>query len=507
MKRLFIFLTIFALLLSGCGKIGDGDSVDVDSIPEMGGTINLQMRTPDTIDPLLTERQTTRDALMIIYEPLFNITDNFGIEGVLAESYSFSSDATTLTVKLKSGVRWHNGERLTADDVLYTVNKIKENPKSSYYQNLSKLESVSKSGDDVVFKLSEPYHQFLYALYFPIENDGVDAANVCVGTGPYMMNEMTSRQMSLRRFDGWHGGSAYADNVTVFFMRTSSMAQEAFSSGKIHAVVSEMLDSENFALKEGMNKTEFPNGVFDFIGFNTKEGLFSDPLLRIALSNAIDRTSLDEGVASGFPVMTGSEMFSPSYETTSFDSEYAGEVIFSAGWTDSDYDGVPEKVTESGRERLSFTLLVREGDASRLQEAEKLSESMEAVGFDVTIDAEEEEKYNSRISSGEYEAFLGEVYLYTPYDLSLLLSSTGSVNYFGYNSAEMDEALKNAAAAADDSSFTSSFNAIQSLFVAEQPITGIAFENDSIVTQPCIMGDIKPYPYSPYANIYKWYLK
>lgn len=512
-KKISAFITAVLLLLSasGCKRSGEGEEFNIDDIPSVGGVINLQMRTPDTLDPLLTARQTVRDALLIIYEPLFNITDSFDIEGVLAEGYEFSQDATRLTVKLRSDVRWHNGERFSPDDVVYTVNKIRENPSSSYHKNLGALESVARLGDDcVVFNLSKPYRQFIYALYFPIENEGTDAANACIGTGPYMLSETDSRQMSLRRFDGWHGGSAYADNINIFFMRTSAMAQEAFSSGKIHAVSSEMLDSENFAIKEGMKKTNYPNGVFEFIGFNTESGIFSDPLLRIAAANAVDRAEAEqafgEGVSSGFPVMTGSAVFSPSYETTSYDAEYAGEVIFSAGWTDIDFDNRPEKLTDEGVRELSFTLLVSEGNQRRIDAARIVKENLEAVGFTVTLEALPSEEYGERIESGSYDAFMGAVYIYIPYDLSPLLSSDGAVNFFGYASPDTDSALTALEGAGDAALFASAFNAVQSLFIAEQPLTGIMFGNAFVVTQIGIGKDIKPYPYSPYANIDKWYL-
>lgn len=512
-KKIFSFITAALLLLTaaGCENHTDGEEFNIDDIPSVGGVINLQMRTPDTLDPLLTERQTTRDALLIVYEPLFNVTDNFDIEGVLAESYEFSPDATRLTVKLRSDVRWHNGERFSPDDVIYTVNKIKENPQGSYHKNLEAVESVVKTGDSsVLFKLSRPYHQFVYALYFPIENEGVDAASACVGTGPYMLSDIDSRRMTLRRFDGWHGTSAYADGINIFFMRTSLMAQEAFSSGKIHAVSGEMLDSENFAIKEGMNKTDYPNGVFEFMGFNTESGIFSDPLLRIAAANAVNRTEVENaygtGVSSGFPVMTGSAAFSPSYETTSYDAEYAGEVIFSAGWTDIDYDNRPERVTDEGVRELSFTLLVSESSPPRVNAARTVKESLEEAGFTVTLKAVSQEEYNEKIAGGEYDAFIGAVYIYIPYDLSQLLSSEGEVNYFGYKSSDMDSALAALEGAGDNAGFSSAFNAVQSLFIAEQPLTGIIFGNSFVVTQPGIGKDIKPYPYSPYANISKWYL-
>lgn len=511
MKTKLLCPVLAALLLfCGCGRRGGGGDVDISEIPEVGGTISLQMRTPDTLDVLLTQRQTTRDALLIAYEPLFNVTDKFGIEPVLAEGYAFSADASSLRVKLKSGVSWHNGERFSADDVLYTVNKILENPSSSYYQNLEELESVEKSGDEIVFRLKKPYSQFIYSLYFPIENEGVDASQTLVGTGAYMLEEINSRKMTLRRFDGWHGGGGYSDKIDILFMRTREMAQEAFSSGKIHAVSADMLDDENFAIKEGMKETCCPNGVFEFIGFNTSEGIFSDPLLRIAAANAVDRTAAERaygsGVASGFPVMTGSEAFSPSYETTSFDAEYAGEVIFSAGWTDTDYDNKPEKTENGVRRQLSFTLLVSDSDEKRVSAAREAVKTLDGAGFTVSLEIADKEEYERRVSEGEFDAFFGAVYVHIPYDVSALCASYGKENYFMYKSSDMDGALASLAKAGDEQSFSSAFSAVQSVFVAEQPFTGIVFRNSAIVTQPQLKGDFAPYPYSPYANIHKWFL-
>lgn len=513
MKRLISFLLAFASIftLTACEREATHEEFNIEDIPRMGGTLNLQMRAPDTFDPIETESQTARDALLIVYEPLFDITDNFGAEAVLADSFTFSQNATRLTVKLKTGVLWHNGERFGADDVCYTVNKIMESETSSYRENLEKLDSVAKISDsEVVFNLKEPYAQFIYALYFPIVNEGVDLENAIVGTGPYMLNERDAQQMSLKRFEGWHGGSSYIENINILFMRTSAMAQESFASGKIHVVSHDMLDGENFAIKDGMKEEKCPGGVFEFLGFNTKEGIFSDPLLRIAASNAIDREGMESVFGSsydaGFPLVSGSAAFSPSYETSSYNSEYAREVIFSAGWTDTDSDDKPEKNIDGTVTRLSFDLLVSNSDGARVKAAEEVKKQLEATGFIVNIVELSQEEYEDRVEKGEYDAFLGAVYLNVPYDLSKLFSSDGTLNFFSYNSHDMDEALKNAEKAGKAEELFAALTAVQSIFIAEQPMTGIAFRAVSLVTQSGVGGTIKPYPYSSYANIDKWYL-
>ena len=513
-RSVIIFVLLCAVaIFTSCAKEEPEDSeVDIDAIPRVGGVINLQMRYPDTFDPLMTESQTTRDTLLIVYEPLFVVTDSFEPESVLAESFKFSSDARVLTVKLKEGVLWHNGERFNADDVIYTVEKIMENEASSYHENLEMLDSVSKVGDyEVIFRLKEPYMQFIYALYFPIINRGIDVDNAIVGTGPYMLENVDTRQMNLKRFQGWHGGKAYADGVYISFMRTSLMAQDAFSSGKIHAVSGAMLDSENFAIKEGMKSVKCPGGVFEFIGFNTQTGLFSDPLLRIAVANAIDRTKIEESYgasfAAGFPVNTGSFEFSPTYETGSFNAEYAREVIFSAGWVDTNYDDKPEKNVNNTLKPLSFTLLVSGGDNARKRAAYEAEKELEGVGFTVNVLVLEHDDYLRRIKDGNYDAFLGAVYLDVPYDIAPLFASDGELNFFDYTSYSMDQALKALSSAGSSEERIHAFSALQSVFIAEQPLTGLVFRAQELITSDALGGDIRPYPYSPYANIDKWFIK
>ncbi len=509
MKRLAAILTAAVMLvMCGCARVDE----EPDEESASGGVIQLQMRVPDTLDVLLTERESVREAMLIVYEPLFDVTENFGIENVLAESYTFSADAMTLTVKLKSNVLWHNGEVLSAKDVVYTVEKIMSNPDSSYYDNLKNLESVAAAGNgDVVFRLKKPYSQFLYALYFPIENEGVNAAEAVVGTGAFRLEDRDDKQMILTRFDGWHGGKAVADKINIQYMRTSKMAQDAFSTGKLHAVSEKMIDSENYALKEGVVRTAYPNGVFEFLGFNTESGIFSDSLIRVAAANAVDRSALravfGATTGSGFPVMTSSAAFSPSYETTMYNVEYAQEIIFSAGWTDLDYDGKPEKAEGGTIKELAFTLIVSDSDNGRIAAADVVKEGLEEAGFTVAIEVLSGEEYQSRIKSGDYDAFLGAVFEAVPYDLEELMGSEGTVNFFGYATPEMDAALDAAAAASTQTAFTAAFTAIQSVFTADQPLAGLVFTDNAVITQSTVEGEIAPYPYSPYANIDKWSIK
>lgn len=512
MKKLISVLIISAMLLSLCGCENSIEELPTDTEATITEEkiINIQMREADTLDPILTTRQSVRDALMIVYEPLFDIDESFTPVPVLAQSYAFNENATVMTLKIKESVLWHNGQPFTSEDVIYTVNRIKQNPQSSYYLNLASVDRVEKLSDyEMVFYLKEPDAFLVHSLYFPIMRVNADT-EAMIGTGAFMLMETDGKTVSLVRNNAWHKGTAQCDGVKILSMRTAAMAQEAFSAGKIHAVTKEMLDTENFAIKQSNTRHIYPDGMFEFVGFNSKKGIFTDALLRIAASNAIDRSKIStvfgDAVAAGFPIMPGSSAFSPSYELSEYNLDYAKEVIFSAGWMDLDNDTKPEKIIDNNWTEMGFSLLVAKSDPLRGAAAESVKESLEAAGFSVNIEFADAEEYHERIKSGDYDAFLGAIYCADPYDLTSILSSNGSVNFDIYSSAEMDFALSNLMSATSADKASVAFSKLQSLYVAYQPIAGLVFRTTYVVTSHYVEGEIKPYPYSPYANIGLWSL-
>ena len=512
MKKIISGILIICLFILTCSCTNDNKSQqEGDFITVQEGVINLQMRDPDILDPIKTQKQSVRNGLLTIYEPLYNITEEFGLEPNLATEYTFNDDSTVLSVKLKEGVLWHNNHVFTADDVVYTVEKIKNTPSSSYYINLEKLAYAQKISDyEVAFVLSEPYALFVYNLYFPIMHVNTSYEDF-VGTGPYRFIENDGKELVLGKNMAWHMGEVKNDGVKFIYMKSTRMAQEAFSSGKLHGVTMDMLDTENFAIKESHVRNMYPTGLFEFMGFNTTKGVFTDPLLRQAASNALDRDDLaavyQPSVGASFPVMKGSRAFSPTFETVEYGAEYASEVIFSAGWADSDNNGVPDKYIDGEVCDLSVNLIASNQDNKRAKAAEAIKGQLERAGFKVELEILPIDEYNQRIFGGQFDLFLGAIYFQTPYDVRELLKTRGKVNYTGYSSALMDEALSRFVSSGYIDNSTVAFSNVQSLYLTEQPIAGIAFRYSYVLTGKSITGEVKPYPYSPYVNVSEWIIK
>ena len=526
MKRLFILLLILMLLLSGCGKETEDIVVSETSVV-YGGVLNLSMGSTDTLNPLLAKNETVRDGLFAVYEPLIAVTAEQELRPVLAESWSFNEDCTSLSVKLKEGVLWHDGSQLLARDVVYSVNTIKSDPNSPYAELLRYVSAAAETDAYTVnFIMTRSYSQLLYSLYFPIIplNAG-DLTSAAIGTGPFLFESYSpGRSLTLSRFEGYREGSAGFDKVIFSIVRESISAASAFSTGGTNAIQGSIFNSGEFAVRDYDIRRSCGDN-FEYIGMNHRRPVFSSATVRSALSSAINRQEVVDGgygdmaTAANLPFHPLSLSFSPSKALTNFDIAAAREALFYDGWTDQGSDGVLSKdfVTYSAPDeegelaeqraenvRLEFTLLVNSENPRRIVASGIVANQLRAAGFGVTVEELDFESYLQRIRSGDFDAFIGGTELGNLYDLEFLLGSDGSQNYFGYRGEYMDSALAGVASSSGDS-FANACGILQEVFVREQPIAGLAFLDDSLILAKNIAGGTSPLFHSPFGNVGRWF--
>ena len=129
----------------------------------------IAMDTPVTLHPLYNTQETVAQALYLIFSPLINIEEDGTISSNLAASWVVNESNTAITITLKEGVKWHDGTPLTTDDVLYTLDQIKNIPDSPYRNAVANLQESVKL-DETTFKLvyKGSYSGVLQTLFFPI---------------------------------------------------------------------------------------------------------------------------------------------------------------------------------------------------------------------------------------------------------------------------------------------------------------------------------------------------
>ena len=157
--------------------------------------LRLGISNLDSLNPIISKNQNIQDISKLVYEPLFNLTNDFRLENALAIEFS-KADGKTYFVKLRENVKWHNGTDFTAEDVKFTIEAIKSLGDTSIYNaNVSNIENVEIMGNNLIkLYLFEEKPFFEYNLIFPIissnllKNEDIrntEKNNVPMGTGKY----------------------------------------------------------------------------------------------------------------------------------------------------------------------------------------------------------------------------------------------------------------------------------------------------------------------------------
>lgn len=505
----YIALLLLPILaLSGCGGEKDGVPDNRQTPP-----ITLQMRQQESFNPLNVEHHSVRDAFSLCYEPLFAIGDKMELEGVLARNIQIADNCESAIVMLKDSVTWHDGVKLTSSDVVHTINLLKENPSWEYADCVKYIENAySMDPLTVKLELSRPYGQIGYSLYFPV----VAAHNTVpdekmIGTGAFRFKEyVPATTLSLTRFDSWHGGETECSDVTVSIIRDNMAATTAFNTGLIDTVTGDSFDLENSTPKVNARTTLYPSNEYEFLAFNHNRGIFASQNVRSAISSAIDRSAVvkdcygGSAVAANAPTHPGAQDLAESSIMSQYSLSNASELLFLEGYS-------PDKNTRVLKndkgQSLSFTLLVNEENVARVKCAKLLSQQLFAAGIEVNVSELPFEKYTEKIQNGSYDAYLGGTRLSNLYDLEFLLSEDGALNNFGYEGADMKAALDALSASPTTDSLSNAVFNFEEVFLREQPVCGLVFRMNTLITSESVMGKLLPQMNSPYRNIWRWSLR
>ena len=213
-KALMICLFLSLVLMIGICSAAAQDS------PKMGGsiTIAISQDLDQSLDPHTATSAGKREIFFNIFEGLVKADAEGNFNPALAESYEISDDAMTYTFKLREGVLFHNGSKLTAEDVVYTLDRCRGvdtgTPLLAAY---SSIESVTALDDMTVeIKLSQPnveYLAYLNTAIVPHDYNGQDTFPI--GTGPFKFkSHAVQESIVLEKFEDYWGEPAYLDQVT-----------------------------------------------------------------------------------------------------------------------------------------------------------------------------------------------------------------------------------------------------------------------------------------------------
>ncbi|WP_299820361.1 ABC transporter substrate-binding protein [uncultured Jannaschia sp.] len=437
-------------------------------------------------DPHKTTSRAASEVLFMIGDTLVSLApDMLTVEPGLAESWEVSEDGTLYTFKLREDVQFCDGKPMTAEDVVYSVERwIDPDTSSPVAWRAGDVESVTATDDYTVeYKLSAPFSELLYQL---TQSFGtiVDQANVEAlgddfgvtgfnGTGPFCWVEWTPRdKMIIERHDAYTWGAPFHDNQGPASMERITWQIVPEENTRTVAVLTGQSEISQYvpyiALEQlkGAPNVEVVQSDLAFwtyfMGFKIDKETVSDPAVRRAINLAVNQEAMAEDLFFG--------VVQPAYSYVSqealdwdaslddtllkFDPEEANRILDEAGWARGD-DGVRAK----DGVRLAPTAYVFAGSGWA-----KLSEAVQAylreIGVDMQIQAFDATVAWGKLATQEFDMFgMSYPYVSSGDALNLYFRSENmpTPNRMNWNDARTDELLLAGATAITDETRADSY--------------------------------------------------
>ena len=397
--QVIIALLTIALLVLVMGYVAF--SVSTVTIPDFGGTyVEGIAGNPQAINPILCQSNPVdQDLAALIFTGMTRLNDNADIIPDLAERWEVSPDGTAYTFHLRQDVVWHDGAPFSAEDVVFTINAIKD----PHFQGAPFLAEmwrtvVVEQIDAYVVRLilREPFGPFLdYTALgilpahilgsVPIETLGQSKFNASpIGTGPYKVGEVSARRILLVANPGYYRSRPYIDRIEFIFYPDDPSVFEARKRGEIMGIA-RVLPEHLQAVREDETLTlcSAPLSAYSIVFLNLDRGIFQDRAVRQAMMSALHRRRLVDDILAGqgvvihSPILPHSWAYDPDVRKYEQDLRKSKAMLEEAGWFDDDGDGVRER----GPLRLEFTLTTNEDDPTRVRLISAISDQLTAVGI------------------------------------------------------------------------------------------------------------------------------
>ena len=407
---------------------------------------------------------------LVIYDQAVKQNSLASIVPDLATGWSWSEEGTELTLRLRQGVKWHDGRPFTANDVRCTWDlllgksseRLRLNPRKSWYGN---LEGVTANGDfEVTFHLKRPQPAFLallasgYSPVYPCHISPRDMRQHPIGTGPFKFVEFTpnERIKVTRNHDYWKPGRPYLDGIEYTIIRNLSTAILAFVAGKFdmtfaYSVTEPLLNDVKNQLTNAICELA-PLGIHRDLMANPHAPPFDNPELRHAMALSLDRKAFIDIITDGKGDI-GGIMQPPPEGLWGMPPDMLGAL---PGY-DPDVQKnriearrIMDKVGYGPNNRLKVKLTVR--DLPYLRDpAVILIDQLKEVYIDGDLETIDTVNWLPKVLRRDYAVALTPGGAGSDPDQSLYLSYRcgGELNYNGYCNLEVDELIDRQSAEAD----------------------------------------------------------
>lgn len=473
---------VLLLALAGCRKGGAPDAGAPTPEPEWlagrwpvsatrgtplhGGTLTVRLAVEPAgltrVHDRFAEGTAVRLGLGTVYETLARVSSaqpEAPLEPLLAERWAVGADHRRLTVTLREGVRFHDGQALTAADVKATLEAVlaPSNPTAAFRAALGSLATVTATDErtlEVTWREPEFYAARTLLAGLPVlpgaalagDFDALALHRAPVGTGPFRLEAWAPGQaLTFARFEGYWGPRPHLERLVFRVVKDDTVAVQAWERGefdvmtRIPAATWRAVEAEPWA-HAGYHRLLVLENAYSWIGFNQRLPRFRDPRVRRALALLYPADLVARTVEHGLeprttcPWYAASAGCDPAVRPEPFDVDRARRLLDEAG------------ASPGGDAPLRFTFLVPAQSGKMGRVLPLYQEALARAGVELTVEAVDVAGYVARLRRHDFEA--AALAWATPdtvqdgFEIFHASQADGGSNFVGYANPEVDRRLE-----------------------------------------------------------------
>ena len=522
-KFLVLIMAIFMIFIVACETDSNEVSKDDKTLgePKDGGKIVFVAENdPRVLNPLYASDRVTMAITNALYAPLYAI-DEDGVEYFLAENLIPSEDHMTYTLVLKDDIVWHDGKEITADDIIFTIERVLDEKQGIYLRETlifdGKPVEVAKIDEKTVeFKIPKLTMVFPSSLeaIVPLpkhifENEenlqSSDKNNNPIGSGPFKFKEfIRGESITLERFDEYFRGKPYLDTVVFSILQDNNTANVALKTGEVSANYIEAKDFSKFNSDENFDVITIEEGMLNNMIFNLNSEVLKDKRVRQAIGYAIEKE----------------DVVKASYNSTDY-AELAYSVFTpnTLYYTDNvkkyerNIEQAKKLLKEAGYENLKLKIAYINSKKDNQLQALVIQQNLRDVGIDVELIAMDRGAYFEKLidkNNKDFDlSFNGYAMGYEPDGYKQLFTSGQLYNFMNYSNGEIDELFNKGSIEIDEEVRKEIYEKVQQLIIEDMVEYPIAYPKSFVAIHNKYGGikEAKPVSIFMFRDLSKLYIK
>ena len=464
--------------------------------PKKGGTLIAAYATDAKgLDPHTATNFTAFRILELTYDTLLGFDKDLKVIPDLADSWTWSADGLTLTMKLHQGVKFHSGNPLTSADVKYSFERILDEKTAaaarSYFTDITSMDTPDDS--TIVLHLSEVNPAILAAMTNPNSAildskaviGGADPAKVDVGSGPFTLGEWLPNEKLVLNANKnyWMPGLPYLDSIEFRTIPDESSILAALRTKQIDWAI---IADPHIALAAGAGNSGLvidraTSLSYNVMQLNPNRAIFKDVRVRQAISCAIDRQQVLDTASMGEGQVIG-PLTPPFYQTPLSDLPCYTPDLAKA----------KQLLKDAGAENLKFSIMATNEEIPlTVAQAQNIQAQLKKIGVETTIDVVELGVFVDRWFKADFDAVTTENGGNPDPDVMLYRywHSTGNLQVVSqYHTPELDALLTQARQTTDPDQRKALYNNIAIKLVDAAPWIWLYVGNQYRIMQPYVQG-------------------